>query len=161
MKALRGKWYIWLFPAAVGFAAGAAIELGGGYVDSSIAALGQVDGITLLSLALTGMLFDGALIAWCSIGSGAIGKAMAAGALWVKAVLMGLLCRDLTLGFSAIKALLMLLTVLGGGCVCVACLMERNEKQAKARRVAVWMCGAAVECIIIPSIVRTWSLLFN
>lgn len=145
----------------MGFAAGTAIELGNGYIDVTIPAMGQAEGLNILSLALTGILFNCALISWCSIAGGSVGRIMCAAGIWVKAVLMGLFCRELATGLSIIKALLMLLTVLGGGCVCMACLMEKDEAKLRARRMAVWLCGVAVECIIIPSVVRTWALLFN
>lgn len=161
MGTISGKWYIWIFPAVMGFAAGTAIELGNGYVDAVIPAMGQVEGLDILSLALTGILFNCALISWCSIAEGAVGRIMCAIGIWTKAVLMGLFCRELAAGFSIIKALLMLFTVFGGGCMCMACLMKKNEAKLRARRMAVWLCGVAVECIIIPSVIRTWVLLFN
>ena len=161
MKGIKGKWYIAVFAAVMGFAAGAATKLGGGYINDALAAIGEAEGVALLSLSLTGMLFNGALFFWCSIAFGKAGKCMAFFALWIKAVLMGLFCRELTIGFSFIKAILILLGLFGGGCICASMLMEHEEKKDKAKRLAIWLSGIAVEGIIMPSVARTWALLFN
>lgn len=161
MKGIRGKWYITVFAAVMGFAAGAATELGGGYTDVALEAMGEVEGVTLLGLALTGMLLNGLLLCWCRIAVGRPGKIMSIIALWFKAMLMGLFCRELAASISGLKILLMALTAFGGGCVCAAMVMDGEDARMRAKRMAVWLCGVAVEGIIIPSIARTWALLFN
>lgn len=161
MKGIKGKWYIAVFAAVMGFAAGATTELGGEYGDAALKAMGEADGLMLLSLALTGMMLNAALFCWCRIAEGRPGKAMSVIAMWFKAMLMGLFCRDLTAGISGLKVLLILLTAFGGGCICAAMAMDGEDAQMRARRMAVWLCGVAVEGIIIPSIARTWALLFN
>ncbi|MBR5292809.1 MAG: hypothetical protein IKU32_07865 [Clostridia bacterium] len=161
MKAIKGTWYAAGFAAVMGFAAGMATELGGEYINDALSAMGLAEGITLLSLSITGILLNGALFCWCSVMKGNIGKVMSVAALWVKAVLIGLFCRALACNFSALKAVLGLLVLFGGGCVCLSYIMEREQIQDKAKRFAVWLCGVTVEGIMIPSVARTWVLLFG
>lgn len=162
MKSIKGgKWYIVLFTAVTGLAAGAATKLDGGYTDAALAAMGDVEGITLLGLALTDIMVNAALFCWGRISEGRAGKVMAMIALWFKAVLMGLFCRELVLNLSGLKALLIILTIFGGGCICVSLMMDGADRHKQARRMAVWLFGAAVEGIIIPSIARTCALLFK
>ncbi len=161
MKRIKGKWYITVFAAVMGFVAGTATELSAGYINVALESMGQVEGIKLLGIALTGMLFNGALFSWSSIAPGRTGRIMSFGALWIKAILMGLFCRELAMEFTLIKALLMLLTIAGGGCICVSFVLDCEDSTDKAKRLAVWLCGAAVEGIIIPSVARTYALLFK
>lgn len=161
MKAIKGRWYAAVFTAVMGFAAGMATELSGEYINDALEAMGRAEGITLLGLSITGMLLNTVLFCWSSMAEGRTGKAMALMALWIKAVLIGLFCRELTNGFNVIRAILGLLALLGGGCVCGSYIMEREQSQDKAKRFAIWLCGMTVEGIMIPSVVRTWVLLFK
>ena len=161
MKRIKGKWYAAVFTAVMGFAAGLATELGIEYINAALEAIGEADGITLLSLAMTGMLLNGAMFCWSSIAEGNAGKAMAMTVLWMKAVLIGLFCRALLNDFNAIKALLGMISLFGGGCICGSYMMEREESKDKAKRIAIWICGVTVEGIMIPSVARTWMLLFS
>ena len=86
---------------------------------------------------------------------------MAMTVLWIKAVLIGLFCRALLNDFNAIKALLGMISLFGGGCICGSYMMEREESKDKAKRIAIWICGVTVEGIMIPSVARTWMLLFS
>lgn len=162
MKSISIKWYVALFAGVMGIAAGSATELQGGYIDAAITAMGQAEGIRILTLSLIDILLNGALFCWCRILSGKVGQVMAVMALLCKSMLMGLFGRELiTTGLSGIKALMIALTAFGGGCVCASMIMAGEDRQAKGRRFAVWLSGVATEGIIIPSIVRTWALLFN
>lgn len=161
MKRIKGKWYAAVFAAVMGFASGMATELGVEYIDDTLEAIGNANGIVLLSLAITGMMLNGAAFCWSSIAEGKAGKAMAMAALWIKAVLIGLFCRAMINDFSAIKALLGMLALLGGGCICGSYIMEREQSTDKAKRLAIWLCGVTVEGIMIPSVARTWALLFS
>ncbi|MBQ3132510.1 MAG: hypothetical protein IJC24_07355 [Clostridia bacterium] len=161
MKSIKGKWYITVFAAVMSFAAGAATKLSGGYMDEALAAMGEAEGVALLGLSITGMLFNVMLFCWCSMVYGKAGKAMSFFALWIKAFFIGLYCKELTIGFSAIKAILMVLCIFGGACICASFMMEREDKKDKAKQLAIWLSGIAVEGIIMPSVARTWALLFN
>ena len=161
MKRIKGKWCAAVFAAVMGFASGMATELGVEYIDDTLEAIGNANGIVLLSLAITGMMLNGAAFCWSSIAEGKAGKAMAIAALWIKAVLIGLFCRAMINDFSAIKALLGLLALLGGGCICGSFIMEREQSTDKAKRLAIWLCGVTVEGIMMPSVARTWALLFS
>ncbi len=161
MKRIKGKWYAAVFAAVMGFAAGMATEIEIENVNASLKSIGDAEGITLLGLAMTGMMLNGAMFCWSSIAEGRSGNIMAMAALWIKALLIGLFCRAMINDFSAIKALLGLLALFGGGCICGSYIMEREQSKDKAKRIATWLCGVTVEGIMIPSVARTWALLFS
>jgi len=161
MNGIKGKWCISVFAAVMAFAAGAATKLGSGYMDEALTAIGEAEGVALLGLSVTGMLFNAMLYCWCSMLRGKAGKAMSFFALWIKAFLMGLFCKELTIGFRVIKAALLLLGIFGGACICASFMMEREDKKDRAKQLAIWLSGIAVEGIIMPSVARTWALLFN
>ncbi len=161
MKRIHVQWYIVCFAVVMGFTAGAATSLDAGYIDSSIAAMGEVQGGILLSLALLSMLWNTALYSLCRIFTDKTGRILSVLMLWFKTMLMGFFCRGLWANVSGIKLMLMLLTVLGGGCICAGMTMEGEDAKARGRRLAVWLCGITVEGIIIPSAARTYALIFN
>ena len=161
MQINGGKWYIAVFAAVTGFAAGAATKLDGGYAEAAFGAMGEAEGTALLGLALMDILLNTAPLCWCSIIKGKAGRAMSVMAIWFKAVLMGLFCRELAMDISGLRILLIMLTVLGGGCICASFTMDGEHRGAGGRRMAVWLFGAAAEGIMIPSVTRTWMLLFK
>lgn len=160
MKAVKGKWIAAVFAAVMGFAAGAATTFESGYINDILEIMGEAEGITLLSLAVTGMLLNAAFFCWSCIAEGKLGNVMAMTALWIKAVLIGLFCRELLWGANGIKVILGILALFGGGCICTACIMDREQSNDRAKRIAVWLCGVTIEGIIMPSVARTWALLF-
>lgn len=161
MKMIKGKWLAGVFALVMGLAAGAATVVDNGYVNEALTAIAKTDGAVLLGMSVTGILLNSAFFCWSSVAKGNMGIIMSVIAIWIKAVLIGLLFRELISDISAVKVMIGLLTLFGGGCICASFIMDREQNNDKAKRLAVWLSGVTVEGIMIPSVVRTWMLLFN
>jgi len=169
MSEYFGKsWYLPVFVAVMGAASGWALEGDYSYVHAALGAAGSMEGSVLLGLSLQTLLLNLIVLLWPAVaGEAAPARAMAAPAIWLKAMLVGLACRGLLYGGIELSGLIMcLLTAIGGGAVCASLPLRAKEqagpsgREARRLRLYLWAAGTITEGILVPSVARTAALLF-
>lgn len=167
MRYLGRRWYIYVFAAVMAFAAGASLEWEcGGYTAAAISAIGEASGAGLLRLSGYGLLFAAMMYSAAATARGALpGSILRTAALWIKAFLMGFFTRTVIEDWPGLIGIpIIALSFMGGLCLCMGLAVKPSEKsvsrgEALKIKAALFAAGALTEGIVLPSVIRTASML--
>lgn len=157
------SWYVGVFLAVMGFAAGTAMEGDCQWVMPAIRAAGGMEGGQLMLLACQSALLNGMLwLVTYAFRDCSLRGIVTFSAAWLKMMMAGLCCGGMLHSEVSVGGVLLCaMTVFGSSSICASLMIKDGIVSTDGNRIKLylWLTGVLIEGVMVTSVAKSIYLL--